>query len=418
MAALPGLTLLECGVPASDPVVKKATDIVRKAARAETHTYNLALMILFLDKLGDRQDRRLLQTLAMRLAAGQHPSGGWSYRCPVLDDRETRELFAYLDRERPTNPLHLFEADRGDRAMEFFVTRPSGESSLSTVRSGQASAGQDKKPAATIPQKDGDPSTLPFDELPPRKVARELLPRRLKNLPVVKPLPKASDLPRADITDNSNTQFALLGVWAAGRHGVPTERTLALLVKRFRKSQNEGGSWGYLFSTSGDALGTPAMTCSGLLGLAVGHGLIAGASSSKQPSAKDPAIKKGLEALAPQLGGPLGAPPAKQGKKPARRAITRSPINLYFLWSVERVGVLYGLRTIADKDWYHWGAEMLVDHQDASGGWFCGGYHGSSLETDTCFALLFLKRANLTLDLSQKLQFLIDVRSSGEKATR
>ena len=31
-------------------------------------------------------------------------------------------------------------------------------------------------------------------------------------------------MPANDGTDNSNTQFATLGLWAAGRHGVPMER--------------------------------------------------------------------------------------------------------------------------------------------------------------------------------------------------
>jgi hypothetical protein len=419
LAALPGLTLLECGVPADDPAIKKAADFVRKAVPRETQTYHLALMILFLDRLGDRRDRRLIQTLALRLAAGQHPSGGWTYACPLLDDKETEDLFAYLHTERPKDPLQLFEKDRGDQSMQFFVPKTPGQTGTTgtTGRFGETTVGQEDEPKkpGTIPQKGADRATLPFDELPSRKVPREKLPVRVKDLPVVKPLPSARDLPRSDHTDNSNTQFAILGVWAAGRHGVPMERTLALLVKRFRKSQSTNGAWGYYFSATGNAGGTPAMTCSGLLGLAVGHGLIAGASPSSRPSGKDPAILKGLEALAQHIGKPLGAPPEKPGKKPARRAarpLARSPINLYFLWSVERVGVLYNLRTIAEKDWYHWGAELLVDNQDSSGGWHCGGYPGSTFQTDTCFALLFLKRANLTRDLSQKLEFLIDVRES------
>ncbi len=34
---------------------------------------------------------------------------------------------------------------------------------------------------------------------------------------------------------------------------------------------------------------------------------------------------------------------------------------------------------------------------------------------DTCFALLFLKRANLAKDLSKKLELIIDVKDLGNK---
>ena len=44
-------------------------------------------------------------------------------------------------------------------------------------------------------------------------------------------------------------------------------------------------------------------------------------------------------------------------------------INLYFLWSVERVAVLYNLPTIGKKEWYRWGAEILVANQKKDGNW-------------------------------------------------
>ena len=40
-------------------------------------TYEIALSILFLDKLGEAKDRELIQKLALRLIAGQGPTGGW-----------------------------------------------------------------------------------------------------------------------------------------------------------------------------------------------------------------------------------------------------------------------------------------------------------------------------------------------------
>ena len=36
------------------------------------------------------------------------------------------------------------------------------------------------------------------------------------------------------------------------------------------------------------------------------------------------------------------------------------------------------------------------------------GYHGSGPQIDTCFALLFLKRANLARDLTRKLDFFVE----------
>src|SRR5262249_36748723 len=82
----------------------------------------------------------------------------------------------------------------------------------------------------------------------------------------------------------------------------------------------------------------------------------------------------------------------------------RAPVNLYFLWTVERVGMLYGLSKINDKDWYHWGADVLVEAQQKEGHWATGGYPGADQLTDTCFALLFLKRATLAKDLTVKIQ--------------
>ena len=81
--------------------------------------------------------------------------------------------------------------------------------------------------------------------------------------------------------------------------------------------------------------------------------------------------------------------------------------DLYYLWSLERVAVAYDLELIGGKDWYRWGAEIIVKNQKADGGW-SDVYHGIP---DTCFALLFLKRTNVAQDLTgelRKLQNLID----------
>jgi hypothetical protein len=70
--------------------------------------------------------------------------------------------------------------------------------------------------------------------------------------------------------------------------------------------------------------------------------------------------------------------------------------DFYFLWSLERVGVVFGLEKIGGVDWYDMGADGLVRAQRAAGGW------GDTV--DTSFALLFLCRSNFVRDLSARVQ--------------
>ncbi|MHC5542533.1 prenyltransferase/squalene oxidase repeat-containing protein, partial [Singulisphaera rosea] len=71
---------------------------------------------------------------------------------------------------------------------------------------------------------------------------------------------------RAKSGDNSNTQFALLGMWAGGRHEFDPNDALEAIDRHFRESQNEDGRWGYVPGASG----TRSMTCAGLMGMAIG----------------------------------------------------------------------------------------------------------------------------------------------------
>src|SRR5262249_35992764 len=117
------------------------------------------------------------------------------------------------------------------------------------------------------------------------------------------------------------------------------------------------------------------------------------AGSAPKGVVRDPRIVQGFAALNKNVGTPTG------------RMHGHGMKNLYFLWSVERVGVLYNLATIGNKDWYRWGAEILVANQQPAGHWDKGGYHGAYPTLDTCLALLFLKRANLATDLGGRLPF-------------
>ena len=65
----------------------------------------------------------------------------------------------------------------------------------------------------------------------------------------------------------------------------------------------------------------------------------------------------------------------------------------YYLYALERVGALTQRKWIGRHDWYREGAEELFRRQSQDGSWTSGG--PESAEVDTCFALLFLKRATL-----------------------
>ena len=93
---------------------------------------------------------------------------------------------------------------------------------------------------------------------------------------------------------------------------------------------------------------------------------------------------------------------AREIDRPDEKRMT----DLYFLWSLQRVGVLYDLDLIEGKDWYTWGYKKLLPMQKNDGSWTEGAYYGNNPVINTCFALLFLKRANLVKDLTDKLQLL------------
>jgi hypothetical protein len=78
--------------------------------------------------------------------------------------------------------------------------------------------------------------------------------------------------------------------------------------------------------------------------------------------------------------------------------------NLYFMWSLERVGMVYGLKTIGNLDWYDWGSKILTNTQQRDGSWASDGFHSGSPDVSTAFALLFLGRANLTEDLTDRMR--------------
>jgi len=108
-------------------------------------------------------------------------------------------------------------------------------------------------------------------------------------------------LGRNDRSDNSNTQFALLALWAARRYDLPLDPVLRLVAKRFRSSQEADGEWQYMVDRAQVNPPLPTMTAAGLLGLAVGYGLD---DDTKVSMTTDPVLQNGIKRLAQNIGNP------------------------------------------------------------------------------------------------------------------
>ncbi len=188
----------------------------------------------------------------------------------------------------------------------------------------------------------------------------------------------------SSVGDNSNTQFALLGLWAAGRHGFDPDADLESIDQHFRSSQLDDGRWGYRLGAGG----ADAMTCAGLMGLAI--------------AAARPSLAERQTARA--RGAALAADPAfiaalKAVGQDARQASLQS--DIYYLWSLERVCVALGLRTLDGFDWYAHGSQILIQRQENDGGW---PHDRWGRLPSTCLALLFLRKANLAFEIDRVLR--------------
>ena len=66
----------------------------------------------------------------------------------------------------------------------------------------------------------------------------------------------------------------------------------------------------------------------------------------------------------------------------------------YYLYALERTGILAAIDKIGPHDWYLKGALRLLDTQNEDGSWTPKGDAYPNQKTwDTCFAILFLARA-------------------------
>ena len=222
-------------------------------------------------------------------------------------------------------------------------------------------------------------------------------------------------------TDLSNTQYALLALEAAARCGIYVsdtvwEKALAYLVREQETEGLEGHllveneAWepgqdevpqfvkaaaaqvrGWAYQPGHVSLPTGAMTAAGVTGLCVTKERLwaVGKLDAKRRRTIDRALIDGLVWLGEFF---------TVDKNP-EASDAPAQWHYYYLYGLERAGVKAGVQYFGPHHWYDKGARYLLSTQTKRGGWPAGGGEGRVADhteseiTQTCFALLFLRRS-------------------------
>lgn len=181
--------------------------------------------------------------------------------------------------------------------------------------------------------------------------------------------------PAGQYSDNSNTQFAMMGLLAAQNAGIPLpagvwQRSLGWWMQ----TQCEDGGWPYVFQEENRKVGTDSMSAAGVYCF-----LISNASIKK----KDPKSFAGEEPIRKSFARWKGRYPVPDLHRSTHPGHVFSPY--YDLYSLERAMMISGTTRLDGRDWYRDGALFILYNHQGAGEWLD--------VTDTCFALLFLKKA-------------------------
>jgi hypothetical protein len=191
--------------------------------------------------------------------------------------------------------------------------------------------------------------------------------------------------------DNSNSQYAMLGLRACHDAGVVLPAaTIELAAKWWRESQSRVSTikapaiapegWCY-----GKHEHKPygSMTVGGIASLVICDYI------QGKDHRKDREIANGMEWLTKNFSVTYNPGPYEH----ARMEENSQHSYLYYMYGLERAGILYGTEQIGNHFWFAKGMQVLIDQQRPDGSWRGG---NSDLQ-DTCFAILFLRKATRAL---------------------
>jgi hypothetical protein len=158
--------------------------------------------------------------------------------------------------------------------------------------------------------------------------------------------------PAGEITDNSNTHFAIMGLHAAAQAGAKVDADIWQQIRDYyAATQKKDGGWQYTGTDVGAAPSTQSMTLAGLLGLTIA------VKYDKKAKGPDAAFEKGMKALLTENFG--------DGKSVG-----------YDLFTTAELGRALGTTEFKSdklgKAWYREGVEKLVKNQQPDGSFKAG----------------------------------------------
>ena len=198
--------------------------------------------------------------------------------------------------------------------------------------------------------------------------------------------------------DLSNTQLAALALWAAEKAGmrVPSSAWLAAVETALdhqekpasleHPTSGESREAAGFFYTANNREPSASMTTAGLSILRL---------ALSEPGRVKPSMAARLERASAQ-----GIAWLENNFAVDRNPGGYENWRYYYLYGLERVAALNDMDRIAERDWYVEGALQLLKDQLPSGGWQTAGrtaWPPAPMPiANTCFALLFLRRATLS----------------------
>jgi hypothetical protein len=417
--ALNVLALLVADVNPDDASIARAFKYLSDHKSEFGHTYNCGLTLMAIESHAEkrmmreaakpgfkrdkasafkklpREERELAEELTKRLALGQNADGSWGYIAKQGNlGTGTQKMVAEQDPPQQQPPqLPPGMPPQPGQPPQLPPGFPQGQ-----------------PPQGGMPPGGGLPPGLPPGALPP-------------GFPGGQPPDIGGDL--------SNTQYALLGLRAAAELGIKFSqdvwfKALECLLNRQEKSgakvkafdvpastdemwegkkgkeipkgtktvmrsDFEARGWGYTPSMSRPG-SYGAMTCIGIASLVMCKYYLRGHKPFKGELVDK--TNRGIEDGCAWMAVNFNVADNAKWQDPMVPYKNAAPkIDGYYMYGIERAGILAGVTHFGEHDWYGLGARVLIDRQQKDGSWSSEMFYEPKATISTCFAILFLKRA-------------------------